>query len=240
MGDFDQCPTCAKPVMGRTALLAHLEFSHGVADPIEHLLELERPDRPDRDWTRLARRGGVVVAGIAGAAVVAILAVGAIDGSDEPGQDLAATVAPAAADAPPEDPTSTLAPTTTVPPTTAAPPTTVVATTAPPTTTTAPALPKSEAVGDDFRKPFLRDAQVVSCAAADGDDVYVVGFTFSGALDIVLDGVGYPGSSGDGDHVIEHRIPSGSTAYLDRIDVADGGGTLHIVDITPPLYLGGC
>ncbi len=51
---FRECPQCDKPVMGPTALLAHLEFSHGVEDPIGYLLELQAPDRPRR-WS-LRRR----------------------------------------------------------------------------------------------------------------------------------------------------------------------------------------
>ncbi len=228
MGDVDGCPTCGKPVMGRTALLAHLEFSHGVDDPVGHLLALETPDRPAREWKPYAAWGAaavVVLAVIVGGVVVL--------GGSSGDADLAAAGVETAAATP--MPSTTAAPSTTLAPTTTVPPTTVPPTTAPPATGL-----DDGTVGVEFRRPFLRDAHVVGCAPGGDGDRYTLGFVLSGAHDIVLGGVHFPDRTGDGAQTVDQIIASGSTAYIDRVQVFDGGGTAHVVTVTPPVYLGGC
>lgn len=330
MGDFEGCPSCEKPVMGRTALLAHLEFSHDIEDPIGYLLDLEQPARPSR-FRRLKRAerrtrperskaptrperlpppersepepprhpkpaerpeasripeapqspetsqspeapqspetsesptrfkrperparpkrdsrplltwgsGALVAVAVVVAGVLAMTGSSAdgTDGVPVAAGESASVTSPSEDPAPTSDPPSatatTTAPPTTAPPTTDAPPPT---TSAPPTT-----RPAAGAVAlEDFRKPFLLDAHVVTCAPSGAEDVYTVGFTLSGAREIILDGEAFPGKSADGDHEARHAVPAGSTGYLDRITVLDGAGAEHAVDVSPPLYLGGC
>lgn len=231
----EQCPTCGKPVMGRTALLAHLEFSHEVAAPQDFLRALEHPPRERRNWQPILKLSGVVVASVALAVGGFVVVSGASNG------DAAVDAAASDTGGPTTAPSTTEASTTTQPTTTTAAPTTT--TTVAPTTvpTTTQVLPRdAELAEEDFRKPFLRDAHVVLCRSSGGQDVYRVGFTLSGSRDIVLDGDAYPDRTGDGLHVVDRPIAAGSTTYLDEILVADGGGTEHAVPVTPPLYLGGC
>jgi hypothetical protein len=238
MSEFDGCPNCAKPVMGRTALLAHLEFSHGITDPHEYLVSLEAPP-PGRDWKPILRWGGIGAGALAALVGAAVFVAGSGDSPTAvaaAGSESTTTVATV--------PSTTAAPTTTAPPTTTTPPTTVPPTTAPPTTAP-PAKPVKAPSGgavdaDAFRAPFLNDAHVVSCTPGEDTDRYEVGFSLSGARDIVFGGVGYPGDTGNGDQVIVREAPTGSTGYLDHVTVADGGGSEHRIEITPPLYLAGC
>lgn len=242
MTEFDRCPSCDKPVQSRVALLDHLEFGHQIEDPVGYMLDLQHVPRRRYDRRPLFAWAGVVAV-ILAAVVGGIAALSGAGPDDEP--DLAAASSGAVVD----DPTST--PTTDAPPTTAAPDveasasTTVPTTAAPPPTTppaaTAPSPTAAEPVpAASFRKPFLGDASVVSCSTVGAEDVYVVGFTLSGARDIVLGGESFLGDSGDGAHEILHATPSGTTGWLDRIVVTDGDGDEHVVPITPPLHLGGC
>ena len=177
-----------------------------------------------------------VVTAILAIVVGGIGALSGADGDDDP--DLAA------ASSDPADVAPTSSSTTSAP----SAPAEVTSTTTPATTTTLPmttttlaptTVPTSVPVAS-FRKPFLVDAHVASCSTVGAEDVYVVGFSLSGARDIVLGGQAFLGGSGDGAHEIRHSAPAGSTGWLDRITVADGLGDDHAVPITPPLYLGGC
>lgn len=235
MTEFERCPSCDKPVQSRVALLDHLEFGHGIEDPVGHVLELQHVPRRRYDRRPMLAWAGVVTA-ILAAVVGGIAALSGAGPDDDP--DLAAAssdpvVAPtdttATAPAPPPEPVET---TTTAAP---APTTTASPVTSPPTTVAATPVPAAS-----FRKPFLRDAHVVSCTTVGVEDVYVVGFSLSGARDIVLGGEAFLGGSGDGAHAIRHAEPAGTTGWLDRIVVVDGAGGEHAVPINPPLHLGGC
>lgn len=227
------CPMCAKAVMGRSALMGHLEFSHDVEDPATYLDELEHPPKERRDLRRL-RTGALLTANVV-LVVVALSVGGALGSADASETSIGSSpsTAPPSAAPPATDP-----PETTVPPTTTVPTTTTV----PPATTVSSTMPTSEVALSvaDFRKPFLLDAEVIGCEAAAGVDTYEIGFVLSGARNVVLDGTPYPDDTGDGEHVVRHQLPSGSVTYLDRVDVADGAGNLHRVEITPPVRLARC
>lgn len=237
MSDLEACPTCGKPVMGETALVAHLEFSHDIDDPHEYLRSLEAPE-PGRDWAPILRWGGVGAASLA-ALVIAVVAIGLLSGdsSADVAASEGATTTTAAVPETTAAPTTTAPPTTTVPPTTAAPTTT---TTAPPVTQPAKAPAGGDVDTGDFRKPFLRDARIVACEAGGDADRHEIGFSFTGARDIVFDGVGFPDDTGDGAHTMVHRAAPGSTGYVDHVSVADGDGNEYQVPITPPLYFQAC
>ena len=236
----DGCPLCDKPVMGRTALLGHLEFGHDIADPEAYLARLEQPERSRRSRSGAGGRLAKIVAGIV---VVAALGVGALlafqaasgdaDVASGPGGSTT-TVAPTTTAAP-----STTAPAeapTSAPATTEAPAPTTTATTASTTTTAAPAVREDA----PFRAPFLLNAETIGCTTKGGVDVHEFRFEFSGALNITFDGVFYPDDSGDGVRTSTHEIPAGSSTYLDEVVVLDPAGGEHPVKISPPLYLGSC
>lgn len=233
MSGSDGCPLCDKPVMGRTALLGHLEFGHDIADPEAYLASIEQPS-PSR------RRSPLSGSGATRALVVVLVLVVVVAAGWYGSQELLADDdAEVASDAPSERTTTTAASaTTTAPETTAAPTTT---TTAAPTTTTTTAAPA--ATGDEdlsFRPPFLTDAETIGCTTQGSVDVHEFRFRFSGARNITFDGVFYPDDTGDGERTSTHELPSGSTTYLDRVVVLDPSGGEHHVEISPPLYLGGC
>lgn len=241
-GGTPQCPECGKPVMARAALLDHLEFSHTIEDPDAYLRALEQPAPSSRDWSAILRP---VAVGVAAVAVVIGAGVAFASSGSGGGDDVAAgdpdqaTVTSAA----PVDPTASAPETTTT--TTTAPPTT---TTAAPTTTStnaAPTTTTTTADGGDlsaaaFRRPFLRDAEVLDCEPSGAGAVYTLRFVLSGARDVVVDGVAYPDDSADGPHVIELDVSRRSATYADHIDVFDADGTAHPVAINPPAYLAGC
>ena len=233
MTEFDRCPSCDKPVQSRVALLDHLEFGHGVEDPVGHVLELQHVPRRKYDRRPMFAWAGVVAA-ILAIVVGGIGALSGAGGDDDP--DLAA------ASSDPADVAPTSSSTTSAPsaPAEVTSTTTPATTTTLPTTTLAPTTVPTSVPVASFRKPFLVDAHVVSCSTVGTEDVYVVGFTLSGARDIVLGGESFLGDSGDGAHEILHATPSGTTGWLDRIVVTDGDGDEHVVPITPPLHLGGC
>lgn len=241
MTDQERCPSCDKPVQSPVALLDHLEFGHQIEDPVGYLLELRHVPRRKYDRRPMLAWTGVVALLLA--AVVGSIA--ALSGAGDGGSpDLAAVSSEPSAPAPTAQPDGPTPSTATAPASVATTITTTVTVAAPTTTaTTVPAAPptsEAQLAASDFRKPFLRDAHVVDCTTVGADDVYVVGFTLSGARDIVLGDEVLAGRSGDGDHEIEHAIPAGSTGWLDRIEVADGAGVGHAVSVTPPLFLGGC
>lgn len=236
-GDLTACPICEKAVVGHTALLGHLEFSHEVIDGEAFLQSLGDPE-PVRSWGPIIRWGAIALGAVLGIALVATVLLG---GADDGATPVAAAGTASSTTQPESDESGdqTTTTTSTVPPTTAAPTTTTPPTTTSTTTSTVP--PERDPVdAADFRKPFVTGAAVASCTSDGTTDRYTVAFTFSGAREIVLDGVGFPGDSGDGDHEIEHEAPAGSTGYLDHVNVADGAGDVQRADITPPLYLGGC
>lgn len=248
MSSEDGCPLCGKPVLGRTALLGHLEFAHEVDDPGSFLEELLRPDAPARRRLPvggLARRAGPVlaVAVLGGAAAF----VGYQQLVVERGADTAAAQAsdvdatpttsaePAAASTTVAPSTSTTAAPTATPPT---PPTTTTTTTAAPSPTTSTATAPGRDV--EFRKPFLVDASHDGCRVVDGQAVHTISFTFSGSRNITFDGVFHPDRSGDGHHSTTHAVPAGTRGYLDRVAVLDPDGAAHDVEVSPPIYLGAC
>ena len=242
--DLGACPVCEKDVVGHAALLAHLEFSHQVADGEGFLRSLGAPASA-RPWSSMIRRAAVGAAAVA-VAVVGVVAAASVllGGADEGPTPVAAAEAtetpPDPGAAPPTPSTTT---TTTVVPTTAPPTTAVAPTTTPPTsstTTTTTTEPVDAVDPTAFRKPFVTDAVVASCTSDGAIDRYVVSVTFSGAREIVFDGIGFPDETGDGGHEIVHETAAGTGGYLDHVTVADGAGEDHRADIAPPLYLGGC
>ncbi len=92
----------------------------------------------------------------------------------------------------------------------------------------------------DFRAPFLLDAAALGCTVEGDVALQEVGFRFSGARDITFDGTFYPGESGDGPRTTVHRLPAGTSTYLDEVVVTDPSGGTHAVAISPPLRLPGC
>lgn len=245
----EECPLCGKPVMGRTALLGHLEFGHDVADPGPYLEQLLRPDEHRRrrgpGMRALARRGGVPLAGLALVAGALLAyqqlvvespadtaAADTIDTADEAVADrsdaVEAAVSPTIA---PVDPT-----TSTAAPTTAA---AITSTTTPPTTA-APTTTTAARSDLEFRKPFLVDASHEGCHVRDGQAVHTISFTFSGSRNITFDGEFFPDRTGDGPHTTAHPVAVGTKGYLDHVVVSDPDGEGHEVAISPPVYLGGC
>lgn len=248
MSSEDGCPLCGKPVLGRTALLGHLEFAHEVDDPGSFLEELLRPDAPARRRLpigAMARRAAPV---LAAAALAGASFVGYRQLVVERSADTAAAQAPDDAPATTAEPAAaptTVAPTTAAPSTstTAAPTTTTTTTTSPPTTTsttttTSPAAaPRSDL---EFRKPFLVDAAHDACRVVDGQAVHTISFSFSGSRNITFDGVFHPDRTGDGRHTTTHAVPVGTRGYLDHVVVLDPAGDAHDVEISPPIYLAAC
>lgn len=235
MTEFDRCPSCDKPVLGRVALLDHLEFGHQIEDPVGFMLELQEVPRRRYDRRPMFAWAGVV------AVIVAVL-VGGVVALSRSGPDGDPDLAAASSGPDALASTTSSAPSST---TTAAPAEPPPSTVAPPTTaartpTTAPPDTVAPVPAASFRKPFLADAHIVACSTVGTEDVYVVGFDLSGARDIVLDGEAFPGASGDGPREIRHATPTGTIGWLDRIVVTDGAGDEHAVPITPPLHLGGC
>lgn len=246
MSSEDRCPLCGKPVLGRTALLGHLEFAHEVDDPGSFLEDLLRPDAPARRVPigALARRARVplVVAALAGAAFVGYQhlvvdrdADTAAQGADD-GAAMPASAEPAAASptvAPPTSTTAELAPTTTSAP----PSTTTTTSTTTSTSTSTTAAPRGDL---EFRKPFLVDASHDGCQVVDGQAVHTISFSFSGSRNITFDGVFHPDRTGDGAHTTTHAVPVGTRGYLDHVVVLHPDGEPHDVEVSPPIYLGAC
>lgn len=245
MSSEDGCPLCGKPVLGRSALLGHLEFAHDIDAPAAFLEELLRPDAPARrrgaGLGALARRAAPV---LAVAALAAISFVGyqelVVDGdadtaaaqASDPGPSATTTVAaePATSAAPP--------PTTTTPTTTTAPPATT--TTAPAPTTAAPTTTAIDRGDLEFRKPFLVDARHEGCRVEDGMARHTVSFSFSGSRNITFEGEFLPDRTGDGPHTTTQAVPAGTRRYLDHVVVLDPAGEPHEVEVSPPVYLGSC
>lgn len=228
----DGCPLCEKPVMGRTALLGHLEFGHDIADPEAYLASIEQPGTA----RKRSRPGGAGGATRVLAVVLLLMALAAAGwyGSQELLADDDAEVAADATDDDPSERTTTT--------TTASAPTAVPQTTAAPTTTTTTTT-TTATTGDEelpFRAPFLDDAETTGCTTQGDVDVHEFRFRFSGARNITFDGVFYPDETGNGERTSTHELPSGSTTYLDRVVVLDPSGGEHHVEISPPLYLGSC
>lgn len=323
MGD-ETCPQCDKTVMGRSALLAHLEFSHGVDDPAAYLAELFAPPKRQRRWHRSSQapeaaapevappaptpsafsdlepvpapalasvpdaepaptevpatvvaprlppvpapdpvaprperrrtprpedvdevsgaRRWVLWGAIAAANVVLVAGVFLLTGGDGDGaaDGPADGVVAASAQEPTDDPEDGPAAPDADDPADGTP------TSVPSTTTDGGdgSVPAQAATGGisagDFRAPFVVDAGVESCTSTGSEDVYALSITFSGARDIVFDGTPHPGRGGDGEHTVTHRQATGSKSYFDHVEVADAAGTVFRIDLTPPVYLGGC
>jgi hypothetical protein len=238
MTERDCCPVCAKPVASSSALAAHLEFAHDVSDPDGYLAALDQPPkvrrRPVPGRRSILAASAVVAVGALLAGAVTLLSGGEDETALAAGTSASTTTPkPPTTAAPPTAVPATVAETTTTEP----PATTAPTTTSPPTTTSAP--PEEPASGP-FRRPFVTDARVKSCTLDGGVYVYEIALTLSGSRNIVLGGELLPGSSGDGDQTIEHEVPSGTTGYLDHVDVADAAGNSHELDILPALHLPGC
>lgn len=233
----DGCPLCDKPVMGRTALLGHLEFGHDIADPEAYLARIEQPG-PSRRRAPLGGSGAT-------RALAVVLVLAALVGGGWYGSQalLADDDAELASDAPSERTTTTAASATTAAPETTAAPTTTTTAVPTTTTTTMTTTAATTAAGDEdlaFRPPFLTDAETTGCTTQGDVDVHDFRFRFSGARNITFDGVFYPDDTGNGERTSTHELPSGSTTYLDRVVVLDPSGGEHHVEISPPLYLGSC
>lgn len=224
--EVNGCPLCDKPVMGRTALLGHLEFGHDIADPEAYLASLEQPapSRRGRGGAALGRRAAVLVVL---AAVVGVAVLGAQ-------QLLADDATVSADDGAAADPVTT---------TSVAPAPTTAATTPSSTSTTttvAPATTAAPAEDVAFRPPFALEPEVTGCTRAGDVAVHEFRVRFSGALNITFDGVFYPDDSGNGVRTSTHELPAGASTYLDQLVVTDPSGGEHEVELSPPLYLAGC
>ncbi|HEU5081898.1 MAG TPA: hypothetical protein VFU14_01050 [Acidimicrobiales bacterium] len=244
MSSEDGCPLCGKPVLGRTALLGHLEFAHEVDDPGSFLEELLRPDAPARRRLPVgaaARRAGPVlaVAALVGASFVGYRQLVVESSADTAAAQAADAEATTTTTAVPAAAPTTVAPSTS---TTAAPTTTTTTTTTapPPTTTTTTSTPAAPRSDLEFRKPFLVDAGHDGCRVVDGQAVHTISFTFSGSRNITFDGVFHPDRTGDGRQTTTHAVPAGTRGYLDHVVVLDPAGDAHDVGISPPIYLAAC